>query len=1723
MTSREATPSAKAFREALQQGRGPHFVPVTDRFRIAVAPPTGARARRIARAYHRREQRTKRKRDEVQELVDANVPRITGRVKLPSRTVTREGVPLVKMGDVYVPVVEPVRKHREAKQRAEYDAEQTRIREREEHRRQLYRDLVEAKAFDQVSEPTGRKLSKIEAWTYWIHPNDTQRFLPIPFVTRALPGFVPKIMALLRKHGSVKVRLNLGVSLRDTWGEVKEGYEFYRNGSSAANAPEIFHSRTSARVVEEELRRQLQVILTALEEECRKKSNLVPHELLNFECSVYKANVRAMRDDVRGYFALHPDLEKLFKGSKSLCIPRNSDIFCFLEAMAYGYNHLYSERPKERPRVLESTKLVKGEARRPLDHRMMGDLLAVVRLPRYLIPAETEEKFLGGAHDCLNGEDLLPGEDGPKRSFDVETDAAVIEAANPNVALNFYHLEWPQPVEDPKPIIVDHEGVSLCNEDGEVEEEPRSVRSVPARLTDGRQKPQPVPLRISSRAHQEGVMEFNFLVLDDNCQDVEPGKAPVRHAHMAIITNFDAFCTAFFGSQKNHDYTCRRCFHTTRFRKDFETHLEECNARKLQVIDLPSEEGSYITWTNVSSCQQAPGMIFADFEAAMRLLTEEERMNAPKTADRRHSAVIGSLAVMERYSKDAEGHYHKLGQMECTNVQTFQGPNCAWDFCVGLLRAVKALREEYAPLNVDMDSSGATRRCVEKDRAKSKRCYLCHRSWEGIEKAAEEKAAKAEEKAAREGREAKEQPDETRQADHCHITGAYLGMACGPCNRARSLKHWRVPVVFHNANYDLSLFQTTLLKVLETEEFKGLSGTMIPLSNSGEKQIAALWPKFKIIDSFRFIPEGLAGIMAKVSKDPSKLAALRHVFRHKAGKGPFPMRYGHSRTRRHEEPLEEDPESVSESISDGEEEELPEATFKLLLSKLMFPYEVLKDYPERPGWGPDHLEEMRVSDLRVEDYFDRSSGYDKLSVMPPEEQDALREGIERTKRLAANYGIENALQLCQFYCMLDTVQLACCFTAFCDMLYDSFGTDPSWMVTGPGYAYMTLIREWDLHRRVVRGPGYCGPLRVYHKGQEDLRRFAEEAVLGGFSGNFNRRHVKANNKHCRGYDRSKPNVWIAGVDVNSQYPSAIMMNLPVANYAWVPKMDFRRILKIADPEGETGYMLEVDGYWDPKCHDKLRAIGLLPLPVKREVKKEELSEATQLLYEDQLKSRKGEKLVMDLGPQQKLKVELGRLRLAMQEGFIVTKVHRIQSYTQCKWGKPFISKMFKLRQAAERDGDSVKSYAIKILMNSTYGRLLMNQTNKPDVALMDVSTERGKRQWTNWVNCNRFETGEEVCEGVILAKRQKKRVVVNTPVLAGAVVLNHAKAMIYEHALRIYNVVTGVSEPCRCKKHKGYSDMTNEEVRQCLEDEVTDLRSQRPEACTHHEEVVTLTDEWGQERYERIEWKEYGEWSKDEMAERYRSARYISELEGVLACEKCFVQRPPLGRMFGIYSDTDSYYFVVEGVEDLVRDVFAKLCDPDEESENNHMDLSEYDPKGPYGKLCNPKTQKLPSLISDEVPNGVITEFVALGAKLYCYTKRFFTGKDARKEDIQKKAKGVPRAIVRNQVAFDAYTRRLHALHGLHEALVAKDEGRIAAAKEEAAPFRVSATTFLTEKRRMFTEARFRSGLGTLDDKQHFADPDQLRGTPFGHYSLHGGEEAFLERVKSVLGTTESQ
>ena len=159
-----------------------------------------------------------------------------------------------------------------------------------------------------------------------------------------------------------------------------------------------------------------------------------------------------------------------------------------------------------------------------------------------------------------------------------------------------------------------------------------------------------------------------------------------------------------------------------------------------------------------------------------------------------------------------------------------------------------------------------------------------------------------------------------------------------------------------------------------------------------------------------------------------------------------------------------------------------------------------------------------------------------------------------------------------------------------------------------------------------------------------------------------------------------------------------------------------------------------------------------------------------------------------------------------------------------------------------------------------------------------------------------------------------------------------------------------------------------------------------------------------------------------------------------------------------VYTDTDSYVIKVE-TDDLYED-FKEI--------NEYMDFSDYKVEHPNYDKTN---RKVLGKFKDEMNDKIITHFIGLKPKAYCY-------KVYGDEKEHKTSKGVVKHKVSNQLSYKTYDETLNRK-----------------CKEE-----VSFNTIRSKNHQIYSINQTKYALSNYDNKRYWLS--DFESLPFGHYAI---------------------
>ena len=337
--------------------------------------------------------------------------------------------------------------------------------------------------------------------------------------------------------------------------------------------------------------------------------------------------------------------------------------------------------------------------------------------------------------------------------------------------------------------------------------------------------------------------------------------------------------------------------------------------------------------------------------------------------------------------------------------------------------------------------------------------------------------------------------------------------------------------------------------------------------------------------------------------------------------------------------------------------------FILLLKKGVYPYEYMNDWKK-----------FEETELPSNNEF-----YSNLNL-----RNISKEDIKHAQNVWNTFNIKNIGEYHDLYVQSDTTQLADTFEQFRTVCLKEYKLDPAYFCTTPGLAIEACLKLTHVKLELLT--------------DIDMVLMCEKGIRGGLSQAI-QRYATANNKYMPNYNLKQMSSYLMYVDANNLYGWAISKKLPIDSFKWNDNLEIftSEFIKNYNEDSDAGYLLEVDIEYPKKWHEKHRDLPFLPI--------------------------KKDKLPTTLEDKERYVVHIQTLKQALLHGLKLKKVHRVISFRQKEWLKPYIDKNTELRKNAKNEFE--KDF-FKLMNNAVFGKTMENIRNRRDVKLVTTEEKRKK-------------------------------------------------------------------------------------------------------------------------------------------------------------------------------------------------------------------------------------------------------------------------------------------------------------------------------------------------------------------------------------------------------------
>ncbi|GFT25899.1 c2H2-type domain-containing protein [Trichonephila clavipes] len=243
----------------------------------------------------------------------------------------------------------------------------------------------------------------------------------------------------------------------------------------------------------------------------------------------------------------------------------------------------------------------------------------------------------------------------------------------------------------------------------------------------------------------------------------------------------------------------------------------------------------------------------------------------------------------------------------------------------------------------------------------------------------------------------------------------------------------------------------------------------------------------------------------------------------------------------------------------------------------------------------------------------------------------------------------------EMYQNVDVIMLAEIFLLLRRTSLQSYHLDPVHFITSPQLTWNAglIISKVELQ--------LLGDVNEY--------LWFEKGMRGGVC-LLGRRHAIANNPYItENYNKKLSSNYILALDANNLHGFAMSQFLPVGNFRWLDSEQLSKfnVLEL-DEDSDIGYILEVDLLYPKHLHNKHKDLSLAPEHVLIRYMLSNYSK--ELCDEFGLKSTlPSKKLTPNFFSKKNYVTHYLNLKFYIEQGMILTKIHRILAFRQRPWLK----------------------------------------------------------------------------------------------------------------------------------------------------------------------------------------------------------------------------------------------------------------------------------------------------------------------------------------------------------------------------------------------------------------------------------------------------------------------
>lgn len=581
-----------------------------------------------------------------------------------------------------------------------------------------------------------------------------------------------------------------------------------------------------------------------------------------------------------------------------------------------------------------------------------------------------------------------------------------------------------------------------------------------------------------------------------------------------------------------------------------------------------------------------------------------------------------------------------------------------------------------------------------------------------------------------------------------YAAGDYICTCCDKCNFQLSFNktNYKLPVYFHNGSrYDNAF----IMKIIHNYKQLHPNSKLDVIPTAMDKEMLITLDNIDFKDSYKMISSKLKDIVAQtLGSDLNNYPVTKQLLKHY---------------------LEDHNKNYDETY------------IELMTRKEPMFYNLITSYKTLSNrYMP-----------KIDDCYDVLSN----SFMTQEDYNHM-------KTLWATFNIKNWGEYYELYNILDVTLLADAFEHFRTATYNSFGVDAAHYLTTPQMSYslflkfisnndetrfIPLAEKWASYQMKIGANEGCsiaqlqdifvkrmteyqksGGIRLLSKNDMDTFISLKDNLRGGIT-QITTRYATVEDSSSQIYYLDANNLY--GGTMHRMMPYDIVYDT-TEEWKLINRHGPTAWVNSLGTYDEYGYFIECDVHC--KDYDKFNDLPFFPTQRVGEYSPYMLQYAKDLGIEDMLNEKdKTQKLICDLCPKKHYVVHYSMLQLGLQQGYKLTKIHKIIKFKQAPFIFEYVNQLSDMRAKAS---SSVLKNLFKLLANSIYGKFVETGLNRMKVKF--ASTK--KEQDAIMQKYNGLIDGMELIDDLWVGKIFNPVKRMTKPFFIGFAILDMSKYIIYD-------------------------------------------------------------------------------------------------------------------------------------------------------------------------------------------------------------------------------------------------------------------------------------------------------------------------------------------------------